>query len=161
MTKTIFLITSFILTLSCFQVCYSQSGPIDFNTFDYHEVFCKEQNATKKIKTDKKLQKFNIVKYYASQLVNEGKVSFDDTISRYLNKTCERLKLNDPTFDFQIAIVKKSTSGFLSVNKNMVYLYIGTITRLINDEELTNLLYIIAKNHSNPENYQIKLTFKS
>jgi hypothetical protein len=138
---------TFLILLSVWSMISAQTIPK--SSFNYHHFFCKKESVGSHIQLKKKLKfkDFDLIKYYATKLDEEGTVSYNDTISNCLNHWCDSLKKNDPIFNFQVALVKKSDIGFLSVSKDLVYVYMGSVSQLESDKQLLSLLILIANNH--------------
>ncbi len=80
--------------------------------------------------------------FMIDELLLSGKVMFDDTITRYINKVADLILKDDPEFreDIRIYSVKSSTPNAFTTNSGVILVNWGLLNKLENEAQLAAVL---------------------
>jgi Zn-dependent protease with chaperone function len=75
-------------------------------------------------------------------LVLNGKVLFNDSVSRYLNRVMDKLTASDPTLHKEVEVyaIKSPYVNAFTTNDGLIFVYMGLVARLDNEAQLAFVL---------------------
>lgn len=121
----------------------------DENHFSYHSYFCKGDSLPNLKKQERILKQSGKepLKIWAARLSHAGLISYSDTFTKYIQHQADLLQPSHPIFKLRFGTIKSPKCGFISISKDLIYIYSGTYASIESDGQLNSILMLATVNH--------------